>query len=961
MKKLLISFFLLGSLLASAQSPTFTRVLNGDSIDNSHSMFQSSNGDYYILSSTNSYGAGGMDIQVTKTDGLGDVDWSYTYGTGGTDIGYKIKPTSDGGAIIAGYSDGFSSYGEDGIILKINSSGTTQWVRAIRTDSNERCLDVIQARNGIIYATGYVEIDSLEKNILVTRMSASGSVSWVKTYGGIGDDIGNALVEDNFQRIIIAGSTTNDSVTVGGNGDKDIQLLALNAGGTILQSKNYGTASDDEATSIISTNANKFLVGGNTSGGSGSGQDVFICEFDTNYSVVNSNWFGTLSGDVAHSINYKQTGEITVTMSSEGGLSSRDIVLFQTTNIGGLANQNFIGGVDADANSFIDITRSDAFGYSILASGVSFGGTNSEDLYLMNISKDLTTNCNDNVGMLIEGSYTLTSNGYSSNYNTGQAFTVSLTRNSVTNSDSTMCCNLVAQTAGDSFTICTNDQLRIGKTSNSGYTYSWTAAGSSWTSSGANPTVSPSSNTLYKLVVSSSDEACASDSALVYVTVNSRQSIPSLSDTFLCVDDSVTLTAASNMINYSWITKNSIFNTQEIELKDSDTAYLSMIDANSCVYRDTVEVDLKPLPIFNLGSDTTICENLAITLTGPSGMSNYKWNGTNSSSNTYTTSVSQIHTLEVTSNFGCVASDEIQILTNPSSTFTLGPDTSVCEGEAFSIIGPTVLSGYIWNDTASSNYTIDVTSGGTYWLEAYNSFGCPSYDTIQLTMLAAPIFDLGIDTGFCDGGNLVLQGPTGLEYLWFNGSDQQFFTATGTGKYYLTVTNASECSYTDTINVEEYALPTIFLGNDTTIAVGNSLLLSPGSGYSNYNWSTSETSESISVDASGTYFVEVTDNNGCKGSDTIVVTVSASVHYLQGSKIEMYPNPANAALNLVTDGNIIGARIEIVDVQGKMVHSEIAASNSLRLSVGDYESGLYHVILHKDNITLTFKVMIDHQ
>ncbi|MBT8326289.1 MAG: hypothetical protein KJP21_01115, partial [Bacteroidia bacterium] len=477
MKKLVLPLFLLFSLIGNAQSPTFTKVLNGDSTDNAHSFFQTSNGDYYMLSSTNSYGAGDVDIQVTKTNGLGGVLWSYAYGTSSTDVGYKIKPTSDGGAIIAGYSNGLSSTGDDGVVLKINSSGTTQWVRSIRTDSNERCLDIIQASDGLYYATGYVEIDSLAKNILVTRITSTGSVSWVKTYGGIGDDIGNALVEDNNQRIVIVGSTTNDSVNVGGTGDMDIQLLAINTGGTILQSRNYGTTSNEEATSIIATSSFKYIVGGNTSGGSGSSQDVFICEIDTNYSVVNSNWFGTDFEDETHNIDYKQTGEVLIVMSTTGGISAQDILLLQTTNTGGLVNQNFIGGNSSDANSFVDITSNDAFGYSVLASGLSFGGTNSEDLYLFNISDILTTNCNnhdDNSGILAEGGYSLSQNGHSYNYNVGQGYSSSLTRNTVSNSDTTICCNLVAETARDSFIICSTDQVKIGKSSRSGYNYSWT-------------------------------------------------------------------------------------------------------------------------------------------------------------------------------------------------------------------------------------------------------------------------------------------------------------------------------------------------------------------------------------------------------------------------------------------------------------------------------------------------------
>ena len=961
MKKLIFPLLFFISSFVSAQTPNFVDIIKNDSIDNAYSMFQASNGDYVLLSSTNSDGQGGQDIQITKTDGLGGITWSYTYGTSGDDVGYKIKPTTDGGAVIAGYSDGFGSTGFDALVFKINSSGTTQWARAIKTDSAEKAFDVIQTQNGNIYVTGYMNLDSLGDNIFVMRISNSGSVSWVKTYGGAGDDRGIALEEDRNNQIAIVGSTENDSVTIGETGDRDIKFLLINAGGTVVESKNFGTSAKEEATSVLTTNDYKYIIGGNINGGPGSGQDVFILELDSSISVNYANWFGTTGTDNAYDLVNKFNGELLLGISVEGTTSAKNAVVMELSSTGNSILSNVYGGFSSDANARVALSENSSFGHTILTSGKSFGIINSEDLYLIKPNSFSLSGCVDQMEMLMEGSITLSSANFTNTYNTGSTSNVTLTRSSITNSDTSLCCNLEPRVASDSFTICETDLINLGQVAISGYKYSWSSNSSTWTSAAANPSVSPTSNTLYKLVVSSDNPSCDSDSAYVYVKVNARQIVSSIADTFFCKNESVDISAASGMNFYSWTTRDFTYTTQEISITTSDTVFLYMLDNNSCVYRDTVEIKEIELPVFSLGDDTTICDNLSLTLGGPAGMSDYKWNGTSSSNSTYTTNTSQTHTLEVTNLYGCKYYDEIQVLTNPSSSFSLGNDTAFCEGSSVDVFAPTALDDYKWNDTASTLNTLTVTSGGTYWLEAYNSFDCPAFDTIVIQEFGAPKYSLGNDTGFCDGRNMILNGPNSMKtYVWFNGSGQQSFTATGTGSYYLEVIDDNDCSFTDTIEITEYPNPDISLGNDTTILIGTSLNITPGSGFTKYVWSTNETTESIAVNQAGKYSVTVTDINGCEGTDEIEITVSASVQYTNGNKYSAYPNPAVNTITIETTSNMIGTNLQITDLQGKVVYSKIVESNKQQIDVSDFINGLYNVILNSSNKTITFKVQVEH-
>jgi len=107
-------------------------------------------------------------------------------------------------------------------------------------------------------------------------------------------------------------------------------------------------------------------------------------------------------------------------------------------------------------------------------------------------------------------------------------------------------------------------------------------------------------------------------------------------------------------------------------------------------------------------------------------------------------------------------------------------------------------------------------------------------------------------------------------------------TVTDAGTYGVTVTDIHGCVGSDNIQVLTLPVPEPVLGNDTTVCPGEQVVLNAGGGYQAYQWSVAgSTGQTLTVDAAGTYSVEVTDNNGCTGSDTLEV----SYHDLPAVKI----------------------------------------------------------------------------
>ena len=66
------------------------------------------------------------------------IVWTNTYGGNSSDAGTSIKATSDGGYIIAGYTNSFGVEGTDVYVLKINSEGDTIWTRIVGGNLDEK-------------------------------------------------------------------------------------------------------------------------------------------------------------------------------------------------------------------------------------------------------------------------------------------------------------------------------------------------------------------------------------------------------------------------------------------------------------------------------------------------------------------------------------------------------------------------------------------------------------------------------------------------------------------------------------------------------------------------------------------------------------------------------------------------------------------------------------------------------
>ncbi|MCW3135441.1 MAG: hypothetical protein N2V77_00645, partial [Canidatus Methanoxibalbensis ujae] len=88
--------------LANPPEEEWNRTFGGSSLDWGNSVQQTSDGGYVIAGETYSYGAGGDDVWLIKTDLYGNKEGDKTFGGSHEDYGWSVQQTSDGGYIIAG-------------------------------------------------------------------------------------------------------------------------------------------------------------------------------------------------------------------------------------------------------------------------------------------------------------------------------------------------------------------------------------------------------------------------------------------------------------------------------------------------------------------------------------------------------------------------------------------------------------------------------------------------------------------------------------------------------------------------------------------------------------------------------------------------------------------------------------------------------------------------------------------
>lgn len=136
----------------------------------------------------------------------------------------------------------------------------------------------------------------------------------------------------------------------------------------------------------------------------------------------------------------------------------------------------------------------------------------------------------------------------------------------------------------------------------------------------------------------------------------------------------------------------------------------------------------------------------------------------------------------------------------------------------------------------------------------------------------APISNLGPDTTVCDG--ILLDAGPGGDYNWNTGDSTRFVSVDSSGTYSLTLVDTNGFPGGDLIEVVVLNTSGAELGADTSLCFGENLILDGDIAATSFLWSTGDTSQSLMVPGSGTYWGEFNYGNTCTVRDSIDIFFS---------------------------------------------------------------------------------------
>ncbi|KPJ58133.1 MAG: hypothetical protein AMJ46_14620 [Latescibacteria bacterium DG_63] len=259
----------------------WTCTYGGVEVDEAQSVAQTADGGYIIAGSTFSFGAGGYDVWLIKTNSNGDTAWTRTYGGPDRDNGYSVAQTADGGYLIAGMTDSFGAGGNDVYLLRADSLGDTLWTRTYGGIGSDVGRSVAQTGDGgYIIAGSTLSFGAGGTDVYLVKTDSNGDTAWTRTFGAGLHDSGYSVAQTDDGGYIVAGNS--ESFGVGSN---DVWLLKTDSSGDTVWTRTYGGTGYDAGESVAQTADGGYIIAGSTQSFGAGSNDVYLIKTDANGQV----------------------------------------------------------------------------------------------------------------------------------------------------------------------------------------------------------------------------------------------------------------------------------------------------------------------------------------------------------------------------------------------------------------------------------------------------------------------------------------------------------------------------------------------------------------------------------------------------------------------------------------------------------------------------------------------------
>ncbi len=338
------------------------------------------------------------------------------------------------------------------------------------------------------------------------------------------------------------------------------------------------------------------------------------------------------------------------------------------------------------------------------------------------------------------------------------------------------------------------------------------------------------------------------------------------------------------------------------------------LDVNGCAVKDEVLVKFYQVNPPQLKMEEHLCPAEDIVISATEGYDSYTWyyneqpiSTANNQPDLRGINTPGLYKVEVTSG-KCSNSKEIEVVQHQAPSVRLSDDFSLCKKENGVISinkyfseENAVLSYYFWSNNPQirlrdwQSSGLSVFQAGTYGVTVVDENGCSASDEVLVTNYPDLKLDLGDPISICPGTSVHIESPvdSSNQWIWFSrllSSDQVLtnnsdLEISDGGEYIIKVEDIYGCTTQDTLIVNMLKEPQVHIEGNTFACGQTSLYLNADGENYTYRWNDSPelNTYSLNVSNSGTFKVDIWDENGCHNSDQ--------------AEVQIYPLPKLDLLN----------------------------------------------------------------
>ena len=353
--------------------------IGGSGQDAGYSIIKTKDGGYAIAGSTTSFGQGGDDVYIIKTNNTGNLQWTRVIGSSGDERASSIIQTNDSSFLVVGYTYSFGQGNSDIYLIKLDTSGNVKWTKTIGTANSEIGYSIIQTSDGGFAIAGATYPPGQpQSNLYVVKLNAAGNMQWTRIIGGPDAENGTSIVETKDGGFIAFGTTNSF-----GQGDYDYYLVKLDASGSLLWSKAIGGNSIEQSANIIPTNDGGYILAGVTTSFGQGNYDAYLVKLDSTTNIQWTKTYGGPNTDGGMVIQTNDGGYFIAGITNSFGQGNYDMYLLKLNSSGDIIWTKTVGGVNYDIASYA-VETSDG---NLIVTGNTYSfGQGSNDIYIIQLT-----------------------------------------------------------------------------------------------------------------------------------------------------------------------------------------------------------------------------------------------------------------------------------------------------------------------------------------------------------------------------------------------------------------------------------------------------------------------------------------------------------------------------------------------------------------------------------------------